>query len=555
MINKITSFFTHQRKNIMLYFEEDQSQSISVEITPEKTISQLYIENINQISVIKAKIFLKKNANISNKQQRKEYCFLLINKNDPNIRIKLKNNNIPWEILARKENADYSLFYLLNDNYYYSYANNKINCRLNNLIKNKSQNEPKNNKPLSDETRIINFVSPENKIIDGEIEKYSFTEKKFKNKFIYIDSNKLMYKDAQSRYQKFFNSNYSNSPYNESTYIKNGDGDIYDTHNLWSIIPLSIIYSVNKNTLNDLESLDIDLKKFGERLFVIRTLKKEKLILRLQNNYIRDRWFEIVRDVVEQVQIDKYFYRYNNEINEKIKELYLIRLKLVYHLFNIKGILALKEARRIFFENYNNSTYKKVVDLCVEFKLNTSKYNNYFKSYELIRNLVDFLGVENFEDNTELISHKDYINDYLENEDKHEYLDKKYILNNLIDEETKTKLTNIYHTIKKRTLSFKGRLSNLSFNRKLSISSNINIILDDQMLDNLMKNTIKKVLVKEHKKVVKKNKNFYVGLSKINAIEYCKMNNFDISKMNVLCEEEKENNILPDVFSDLGEFL
>ena len=555
MINKITSFFTHQRKNIMLYFEEDKSQSISVEITPEKTISQLYIENINQISAIKAKIYLKKNTNITNKQKRKEYCFLLINKNDKNIRIKLKNYNIPWEFLARKENADYSLYYLLNDNYYYSYANNKINCRLNNLIKNKSQNEPKNNKPLSDETRIINFVSPENKIIDGEIEKYSFTEKKFKNKFIYIDSNKLMYKDAQSRYQKFFNSNYSNSPYKESSYIKNSDEDIYDTHNLWSIIPLSIIYSVNKNTLNDLESLDIDIKKFGERLFVIRTLKKEKLILRLQNNYIRDKWFEVVRDVVEQVQIDKYFYRYNNEINEKIKELYLLRLKLIYHLFNIKGILALKESRKIFFENYNNSTYKKVVDLCVEFKLNTSKYNNYFKSYELIRNLVDFLGFENFEDNTKLISDKDYINDYLENKDMREYLDKKYILNNLIDEETKTKLTNIYQTIKKRTLSFKGRLSNLSFNRKLSISSNINIIIDDQILDNLMKNTIKKVLVKEHKKAVKKNKKFYVGLSKINAIEYCKMNNFDISKMNVICEEEKEDNILPDVFSDLDEFL
>ena len=57
MINKITSFFTHQRKNILLYFEEDKSESISLEITPEKTISQLYIENINQISAIKAKIF------------------------------------------------------------------------------------------------------------------------------------------------------------------------------------------------------------------------------------------------------------------------------------------------------------------------------------------------------------------------------------------------------------------------------------------------------------------------------------------------------------------
>ena len=559
MINKITSFFTHQRKNIMLYFEEDRSESISVEITPEKTISQLYIENINQISVIKAKIFLKKNKYVSNSQQRKEYCFLLISKNDPYIRIKLKDYNIPWEILTRKDNSDYSLYYILNDNYYFSYANNGINRRLNNLIKNKSQNEPKNNKPLSDETRIINFVSPENKIMDGEIEKYSYTERKFKNKFIYIDNNKLMYKDAQSTYQKLFNSNSSNSPYNESTYIKSSDEDIYDTQNLWSIIPLSIIYSVNKNSLSDLESLDIDIKKFGERLFVIRTFKKEKLILRAQNNVVRDRWFEIVRDIVEQVQIDKYFYRYNNEINENIKELYLTKLKFIYKLFNIKGVIALKEARKIFFDYYDNLTFKKIIDLCIDFKSNTAKNSNYFKSYEQIKNIVEFLGIDNFEEDTEYLYDKEFNEDELYMKNNYGYLDKKYILNDLMDEETKKKLNNIYQTIRRRTLSFGGRNSKFSFNKKLNMNSNnnsnINIIIDNQILDNLFKNTIKKVLVKEHKKVVKNNQKFYSDLSKINAIQYCKYINFDESKMNVLCEEEKENNILPDVFSDLDDFL
>ena len=66
---------------------------------------------------------------------------------------------------------------------------------------------------------------------------------------------------------------------------------------------------------------------------------------------------------------------------------------------------------------------------------------------------------------------------------------------------------------------------------------------------------MKKVLVKEHKKVVRNNPKFYIDLSKINAIQFCKYNNFSISKMNVLCEEEKENNILPDKFSDLDDFL
>ena len=552
MINKITSFFTQQRKNIMLYFEEDKSESISVEITPDKTISQLYIENINQISVIKAKIFLKKKNFLSNNQQRKEHCFLLINKNDPYIRIRLKNKIIPWKILNNSNNSAYSLFYILNDNYYYSYANNGINCRLNNLIKNKSQNEPKNNKPLSDETRIINFVSPENKIIDGEIEKYSYTDKKFKNKFIYIDNNKLMYKNAASTYQKLFKMSQSNSPYNESNYIKNSNDDIYDTENLWNIIPLSTIYSININNLSDLEDFDIDLKKYSERLFVLRTMKKEKLILRASNRYLRDKWFGIINNIVEQAQIDKYFYQYNNKINEGIKNLYLTKLKLIYKMLNLKGILVIKDARKIFFENFDNQVLKKIVDICVEFKLNINKKNN-FKSYEQIKNLVEFLGVEYFYEDTQRLLQE---SENKETEDENlGYFNKNYILRNLIDEETHSKLINIYQSIRKRTLSFKGGGSNLSFSRKVRLS-NFSIIIEDKLLDNLYNNIVKNHLSKEHKKIMKNNNQNFLGkLSKISAIQFCKHNNFNVNNMNLICEDEKEDNIIPDVYSDLDEFL
>ena len=552
MINKITSFFTQQRKNIMLYFEEDKSESISVEITPDKTISQLYIENINQISVIKAKIFLKKKNFLSNNQQRKEHCFLLINKNDPYIRIRLKNKIIPWKILNNSNNSSYSLFYILNDNYYYSYANNGINCRLNNLIKNKSQNEPKNNKPLSDETRIINFVSPENKIIDGEIEKYSYTDKKFKNKFIYIDNNKLMYKNAASTYQKLFKMSQSNSPYNESNYIKNSNDDIYDTENLWNIIPLSTIYSININNLSDLEDFDIDLKKYSERLFVLRTMKKEKLILRASNRYLRDKWFGIINNIVEQAQIDKYFYQYNNKINEGIKNLYLTKLKLIYKMLSLKGILVNKDARKIFFENFDNQVLKKIVDICVEFKLNINKKNN-FKSYEQIKNLVEFLGVEYFYEDTQQLLQE---SENKETEDENlGYFNKNYILRNLIDEETHSKLINIYQSIRKRTLSFKGGGSNLSFSRKVRLS-NFSIIIEDKLLDNLYNNIVKNHLSKEHKKIMKNNNQNFLGkLSKISAIQFCKHNNFNVNNMNLICEDEKEDNIIPDVYSDLDEFL
>lgn len=552
MINRITSFFSQQRKNINLYFEEDKIESISIEITPEKTISQLYIENINKISVMKAKMFLKKKNYLSNNQQRKEYCFTLINKNIPFIRIKLKNENIPWEFLKELKFSDYSLFYISNDNYYYSFENNDINCRLNNLIKNRSQNEPKNNKPLCDETRIINFVSPENKIIDGEIEKFSYSDKKFKNKFIYVDSNKLMYKDAASTYQKLFYNNKSISPYNESTYIKNSDDNIYDTQNLWSVIPLSTIYSINKNNLSDLESLDIDIKKFSERLLVIRTFNKEKIIFRAQNNYTREKWFKVIRDIVEQVRIDKFFYQYNNEINEEIKELYLSTLKFIYKLFSIKGIIILNETRKLFFENSENKILGKIIEFCIEYKLNTIKKNN-IKGYEQIKNLVEFLGYENFEEDNKCLLEKDSINDEII-KNKNEKIDKNYILKYLIDEQTHSKLINAYQNIRKRSLSFKN-ISNLSFKKKLSRSSSIKAITEPDILDNLYKNIMKKFLIKEHKKLMKNDKKFSNNLIKITAIHFCKHNNFNEKKMILLNQKDNEINFAPEEFSDLDEFL
>ena len=556
LLNRITSFFSQQRKNVNLYFDEEKSESISIEITPDKTISQLYIENINKISIIRAKIYLNKKNYLPN-NQRKEFCFVIINKNEPNIRIRLANNIHPWFYIYYLKNSEYSLYYIPNDNYYYSLDNNEINCRLNNLIKNRSQNEPKDNKSLSDETRVVNFVSPENKIIDGEIEKYSYSDKKFKNKFLYIDSNKLMYKDAASTYQKLFYiiiNNKSISPYNESSYIQNSNGNIYETDNLWSVIPLSTIYSVEKNSFADLENIGIDSKKYGERLLVIRTFNKEKIIFRAQNNYSREEWFKVIGDIVEQAKIDKYLYQYNSDINEGTKSLYLTILKFIYKITSIKGIVILKETRRIFFDYSDNKILGKIIEFCVEFKLNVIKKNN-IKGYEQIKNLVEFLGYENFEEDTKFLDKEALSEEIVE--DKNKKIDKDYILKYLMDEDTHTKLINIYQSIRKRSLSFKG-VSNLSFKKKSGTSSNINnIIIDRDALNQLYKNIIKKVLSKEHKKIMRNNNKILNNLNKITAIQFCKHNNFNKNKMNILCKKDtdKKMNIDTDVYSDLDDFL
>ena len=416
---------------------------------------------------------------------------------------------------------------------------------MNNLIKNRSQNEPKDNKTLSDETRVINFVSPENKIIDGEIEKYSYSDKKFKNKFLYIDSNKLMYKDAASTYQKLFYiiiNNKSISPYNESSYIQNSNNNIYDTDNLWSVIPLSTISSVDKNSLADLETLGIDLKKLGERLLVIRTFNKEKIIFRAPNNYYREEWFKVIGDIVEQAKIDKYLYQYNNEANEGTKTLYLSILKFIYKIISIKGIFSLKETRRIFFEYSDNKILGKIIEFCVEFKLNVIKKNN-IKGYEQIKNLVELLGYENFEEDTKFLDKEGFSEEIIE--DKNKEKDKDYILKYLMDEDTHTKLINIYQSIRKRSLSFKG-VSNLSFKRKANSTSNINnIIIDPDVLNQLYTNLIKKVLTKEHKKIMRSNRKIFNKLNKITAIQFCKHNNFNKKNMVVLgkMDDDKKMNI------------
>ena len=125
MINKLTSFFSHQKKKeiIPLYFTEEKNESISIEITPEKTISQIYLENINQISVIKAKIFQKKPI------IKKNYYFTLFSSQEPNIRIKLRNTSIPWQKLIYKNMiSNYSLFYIISENHYKVNQNNAQRC-------------------------------------------------------------------------------------------------------------------------------------------------------------------------------------------------------------------------------------------------------------------------------------------------------------------------------------------------------------------------------------------------------------------------------------------
>ena len=165
------------------------------------------------------------------------------------------------------------------------------------------------------------------------------------------------------------------------------------------------------------------------------------------------------------------------------------------------------------------------------------------------------MGYENFEEDTKFLD-KELLSEEIV-EDKNKEIDKDYVLKYLMDEDTHTKLINIYQSIRKRSLSFKS-VSNLSFKKKTNSTSNINnVIIDPDVLNQLYKNIIKKVLSKEHKKIMRNNNKILNNLNKITAIQFCKHNNFNKNKMNVLCKKDndKKMNIDIDVYSDLDEFL
>ena len=249
MIDKISAFFTSQKRKIPLFFDQNKKYTISIEITPEKTISEIYLENINQISAIKAKISQKKDLSNNN------CCFTLFSKEDPYIRILLNNDTILWDKFNNNEIiAKYSLFYTINDKYYSFMINNLVSRRLNSLNNNnRNFSEYNYSKNISKGTRLINFVSADNTIIYNEIEKYSFSKNQFINISLCIDSNKLMY-----RYQ--ISNNHKNQ-------------------NLWNVTPLSAISSININLEEtDLSYINIDVNKIKDKIFIIKTYNNEKII-------------------------------------------------------------------------------------------------------------------------------------------------------------------------------------------------------------------------------------------------------------------------------------
>ena len=115
--------------------------------------------------------------------------------------------------------------------------------------------------------------------------------------------------------------------------------------------------------------------------------------------------------------------------------------------------------------------------------------------------------------------------------------DKKNNLNDLIDEETYSKISNI--------------LKVKNINKRSAV-----IILDQNLFNNLLKNIENKFLIKEHKAIIhQKQKPFLKSLNAISAAQFCKNIHFNYKKMNILSKESMNFEIPSENFSDLDIFL
>ena len=511
MISKITSFFTNQKKNILIYLDEEKNSSVSVEITPQKTITEIHYKNINQISHEIAKLQLNKNNSQSNENNanflntKREY--VLINKNDSYTRIKFKDNDIPWWYLVRSKdtkisNHNFSLFYIFNLNYNSNIYSNGIKKRLYDLT-NSNKNAKTYSSKISHETRIINFVSPENKLIDGELEKYSFIDNKFENKFIYIDNSKLMYKNATSGIQKILNvSGNATSPYNESSYIRK-NSDIYDTNDLWTVISFATISNIIKSPLDSLDMYNINIKKYGRQLFIVNTINEEKHIFKANNYFTREKWYSIIKNVLDQIKIDKYFFKYDEDMNSEVKEMYLNLIYFVNKLFSYKGIIYIKEARKYFIKwiinavenqkNYNSYDDEQI-ELDKEIKIAydvINKINNCFEGKKFYKwfecYCLQSLGKDGFT-----------------------------VANFIGNDKIYKKLGEVYKEIDGKNKDDDNDYSNMLFNV-----------------------VMKKILYRGYKKMLGNKYDFYLGLRKIFALKFCNNNQFKENKMINFLDENK----------------
>lgn len=458
----------------VLYFTLDKRKYLPIKLTKDLTCEQLHIKYHNKIGDQIAKL------SQSMQSLKSDYSFLIIDSSNLYTRIKLKQTDIPLNYITPTT-----------DIFYLSLSNNET-------IPNPSffDSTPQN-KVQNSYQKIMNIVNPEEIIREGELKKYSFRQKKFVSRTVLMDKDKLML---------------------TMNYNKNGNNQ---NENVWSVILFCDILAISKNT----NEKDIKDKKY---IFEIETFQNDILIFKAKNSSDQEGWIESISLLVKQTKENKYFNLYTTLTIDTTKEIYDKEINIIFSTLSIKGALALKYSRYLYFFYMKSQILTKIIDGFLLYHENIWK-EEYVNAYINFREIMSDLAVDIFD---------------IKNYDKKEHNQKNF----KILEENPLNMKEIVNLIipYDKLILYQRILKEINAkliqgNVQLSKNKESNEFFKQNMKMNLLKepyeNLLSKLLNENYKQLMKNNKEYCYGLSKYLAVHFKKTNKFQF--INLLSGQNK----------------
>lgn len=318
-------------KKIPMFFDIEEKRSIEIEIQRETTCLDIHIKYQNKIFEMIKDISKNSSNTIIDPSS-----FLIIDKENKYTRIKLKENDKPWNYLKTKS---INLFYM----------DSKIT------------GTPKSDEEASqkEKNKVVILINPEEYLREGELLKYSYKTKKFKKRTVRLDRNKLMLIKV-----------------------------INKTQSTWSVTLLSEIKSIEKGTKN------AEIK--DKYVFEVNTEQKDKIILKAKNSTDYLGWVNELTDMLYQTREDKYFQIYSKSAEELSKSIYDKEMLVLWNIFSSRGALSQEKLFNYYTKFLKNGFIEKITYETVNYFLSYGEHD-YFSAYSHFQDLISSLDLENFE--------------------------------------------------------------------------------------------------------------------------------------------------------------
>jgi hypothetical protein len=283
---------------IRLYLDRFKKTYLMVKIVQTQTCQEIQNQYQNEIltEIVKNNLNSKLNTN--------EYAFTIIDDENIFTEIKLKPKDVPLNYLRKKTVNFYYLNILDNkkrDDATSSFLSDKLSPSI----------QPKTGSFSND--NIISLNTQEECLREGELLKYSHKHKRWDRRIVKLDKNKLIIIKPKNK------------------------GEVEQS----LIILLSDISGVSR------EVSDKSLKE--KFLFEIMTYEGEHYILKSKCNADLESWIESIGTYVSLVRDNKYLIMYGDNITKATKEIYEKSTRIVANCLSLKGVVSIKETRKLLF--------------------------------------------------------------------------------------------------------------------------------------------------------------------------------------------------------------